>query len=49
MERKESKKPSKCRRVFLIAIGIIAIALDKLEGKPAEPQPVTSGRIEIVG
>ena len=47
MEKKENEKSLLCR-VFLIAIGIMALTLDKLEGRPAEPRPVTSGPIEIV-
>jgi hypothetical protein len=46
MEKKE--KMSFRRRTFLIAIGFVALFLDKLEGRPADPQPVTTGRIEII-
>ncbi len=46
MEKREA--PSMPRRVFLIVIGIMSLFLDKLEGKPIDPQPVKPGRIEIV-
>ncbi len=46
MEKRED--PRLPRRVFLIAIGIMSLFLDKLEGKPIDPQPVKPGRIEIV-
>jgi len=40
---------SKRRKLFLIAVGCLALALDRLEGKPAEPhKPVKTGRIKIV-
>jgi hypothetical protein len=47
MEKKE--RMSKRRRLFLIAVGYMALALDKLEGKETKPRPVKSGRIDIVG
>lgn len=44
------KRMSKRRRLFLIAVGCMALALDKLEGKPTQPpRPVKSGRIKVVG
>jgi hypothetical protein len=46
MEKKE--KLSTGQRAFLIAVGLMAMVLDKLEGKPVKPQPARSGRIEIV-
>ncbi len=46
MEKREA--PSMPRRVFLSGIGIMSLFLDKLEGKPIDPQPVKPGRIEIV-
>jgi hypothetical protein len=46
MEKKET--PSLPKRAFLILVGVMALCLDKLEGKPADPQPATTGRIEIV-
>ena len=46
---KKKEKMSRRRRAFLIAVGYLALALDKLEGKPAVPQhPVKRGRIKIV-
>jgi hypothetical protein len=36
------------RRVFLICVGYLALALDWVEGKPTEPPPPKSRRIEIV-
>lgn len=49
MEKREKKeKMGWQRRALLIAVGLMALFLDKLEGKPIEPQPVKSGRIEIV-
>jgi hypothetical protein len=44
----KKKKMRKRRRLFLIVVGCLALALDRLEGKPAEPQPVKRGRIKIV-
>ena len=46
MEKKET--PSLPKRAFLILVGAMALCLDKLEGKPTDPQPVSAGRIEIV-
>jgi hypothetical protein len=46
MEKQET--PSIPKRVFLILVGVVALCLDKLEGKSSDPQPVTTGRIEIV-
>jgi hypothetical protein len=46
MRKREKRSP--LQRAFLIAVGLVALALDKLEGKPTERQPVRSGRIEIV-
>jgi hypothetical protein len=46
VEKKE--KVSFQRRAFLIAVGMMVLFLDKLEGKATAPRPVTSGRIEIV-
>ena len=49
MEKKRKERMSGRRRAFLIAVGCLALALDKLEGKPAEPRrPVRRGRIKIV-
>ena len=40
---------SKRRKLFLITVGCLALALDRLEGKPAKPhKPVKTGRIKIV-
>jgi hypothetical protein len=49
MEKTEkTERMSKRRQVFLTFVGLIALFLDKLEGKPAAPGPATTGRIEIV-
>lgn len=48
MERKK-KKMSRRRRAFLIAVGYLSLALDRLEGKPtAPPESLKRGRIRIV-
>ena len=45
----EKKKMGRRRRTFLIAVGYLALALDRLEGKPAAPpRPVKRGRIKVV-
>ena len=44
----DRKNPSMLRRVFLIVVGVMALFLDKLEGKSIDPQPAKTGRIEIV-
>jgi hypothetical protein len=46
---KSKKKMSAKRRVLLMTVGYLSLALDKLEGKSTEP-PKTSrtGRIKIV-
>lgn len=46
MEKRETL--SMPRRAFLIVVGVMSLFLDKLEGKPIDPQPVKPGRIEIV-
>lgn len=47
--RNGKEKMSKRYRVFLLAVGYLALALDKLEGKPTEPRrPVKRGRIKLV-
>jgi hypothetical protein len=49
MEKQKKEKMSKRRRAFLIAVGYMSLALDKLEGKSTQPpQPVKRGRIKIV-
>lgn len=49
MEKTEkTEKMSKRRRVFLTFVGLMALFLDKLEGKPSAPGLDTTGRIEIV-
>lgn len=49
MKKKKKEKMSKRRRAFLVTVGYLALALDRLEGKPtAPPKPVKSGRIKIV-
>jgi hypothetical protein len=49
MEKTEKKeRMSKSRQVFLTLVGLMALFLDKLEGKPAVSGPATTGRIEIV-
>jgi hypothetical protein len=42
------KKMRKRRRLFLIVVGCLALALDRLEGKSTEPPPIKRGRIKIV-
>jgi hypothetical protein len=44
----ERSKMSLKRRLFLMAVGYLALALDKLEGKSIEPPKVKRGRIKIV-
>jgi hypothetical protein len=45
----EKKEKIRCpRRAFLIIVGLVALFLDRLEGKSSDPQPVKTGRIEIV-
>lgn len=47
--KKKKEKMGKRRRAFLMAVGYIALVLDRLEGKPTgPPKPVKSGRIKIV-
>lgn len=46
MEKKEEM--SKWHRAFLVVVGLMALFLDRLEGKPTEPQPIKTGRIDIV-
>jgi hypothetical protein len=49
MDKKEEKQISKRRRAFLMAVGYMALALDRLEGKAHQPRRlVKSGRIRIV-
>jgi hypothetical protein len=45
----KEKTKSKPRRLFLMVVGYLSFALDKLEGKSTEPSDTTkTGRIEIV-
>jgi hypothetical protein len=46
MEKRERIGPF--RRVFLICVGFLTLALDRLEGKPTEPPPPKNRRIKIV-
>jgi hypothetical protein len=49
MDKKAEKTMSKRRRLFLVAVGYMALALDRLEGQAGQPRrPVKSGRIKIV-
>jgi hypothetical protein len=49
MEKQKKERMSIRRRAFLIAVGYMALTLDKLEGKSTEPRPaVKRGRIKIV-
>ena len=49
MDKQKRERMSKRRRAFLIAVGYMVLALDKLEGKSTRPpQPVKRGRINIV-
>ncbi len=49
MEKQKKERMSIRRRAFLMAVGYMALALDRLEGKPTEPrQAVKRGRIKIV-
>lgn len=47
-EKIEKSKMSLKRRLFLMAVGYVALALDKLEGKSVEPPRIKRGRIKIV-
>ncbi len=38
----------KRRRIFLTLVGLMALFLDKLEGKPDAAGSATTGRIDIV-
>ncbi len=45
----KKQEMGKRRKLFLVAVGCLALALDCLEGKPAEPhKPEKKGRIKIV-
>jgi hypothetical protein len=44
----KQEKWSKKQRILLTFVGLMALFLDKLEGKPPAPQPVTTGHIKIV-
>ena len=46
MEKRERIGPF--RRLFLICVGLLTLAVDKLEGKPTEPPPAKNRRIRIV-
>jgi hypothetical protein len=49
MEEKRKKRMSLERRAMLIAVGYLALAFDKLEGKSTEPPKLArKGRIRIV-
>ena len=49
MEKQKKERMSIRRRAFLMAVGYMALALDRLEGKSTEPrQAVKRGRIKIV-
>jgi hypothetical protein len=46
---KKTKQMDRRRRAFLIAVGYLSLALDRLEGKSTEPPKLTKrGRIKIV-
>jgi hypothetical protein len=46
---KKERKLSRRRRAFLIAVGYLSLALDKLEGKSIKPARAPHrGRIKIV-
>ena len=44
----KKQEMSKRRKIFLVAVGCLALALDCLESKSAEPPPVKRGRIKVV-
>ena len=49
MDKKKRERMGKRRRAFLIVVGYMSLALDKLEGKSTQPpQAVKRGRIKIV-
>ncbi len=48
MRTERKKRPSRRRRLLLLTIGYISLALDRLEGKSPPPAPRRTGRIKIV-
>jgi len=49
MVEKKHKRMGTRRRILFMAVGYLALALDKLEGKPTEPPKLPKpGRIKIV-
>jgi len=49
MTNTKKRRVSLKRRVLLLSVGYVSLALDKLEGKAAEPPPLPKpGKIKII-